>query len=90
LNENENTITSSGNFIYVPSSWTVYEMGESSSMAEIMRMTEAGKGFGLPPIAVMEAMVMTKRATRVATIHTFNANVGDDEEGEPESPFDEE
>jgi hypothetical protein len=67
----------------VPAAWVTYEVIESDlktvwPKGEVMNDT--------PPIAVMEALVMAKKAKRIAAVHTFNT-VHQEDDDEDESLF---
>jgi hypothetical protein len=67
-------VTRKPDIIVAPSAWTVYVVDD-----DYQELISHGSLGAAPPLAVLEALVATGRAKRVASIHTYNGIDNDDE-----------
>jgi hypothetical protein len=74
--------------IIVPAAWVVYEIEDD--VKEYAEVTTHASKTGVPGLAVMEALVATKKAKRLATVQTISGLIEGDEEDEGGSPFEDE
>lgn len=69
-----------------PSGWVVYEIKDTTE-EELSQWRAVAFASGTPLISILEALVLTGTAKRVAAIHTFNSLAAHGDGDEADTPF---